>query len=82
MIKGMKLNKDGSFSHHAKVLNNTEISALIQMTENKINEAIDNILNTNFQIEPKYVNGELVSCKYCKYQDLCFRKGEDIKRLV
>ena len=81
MIKSMHLNNDGSYYRYAKVLNNDEINALIDMTENKINEAIDNILDTNFKVEPKYVDGKLVGCEYCKYQDLCFRKGEDIKRL-
>lgn len=80
MIRNMKINNNGSFYMYAKTLTTDEIEALITLTDKKINEAIDNILNCNFQIEPKFIK-ELIGCRYCKYQDLCFLKGENIKRL-
>ena len=32
----------------------------------------------DYQINPKVINGKNVSCAYCEYKDICFRKEEDI----
>ena len=72
MIRSMKLNKDGSFSHYAKVLSDEEIDEILKLTKEKINEAIELILKGDFAINPKIVNRENVSCEYCKYQDICY----------
>ena len=46
-----------------------------------INEKIDNILNRKFDINPKIYNKENVSCEYCKFRDICFKKDKDTKFL-
>ena len=38
----------------------------------KIIDAMNNILEGNFMINPKIINGKNVSCEYCKYQDICY----------
>ena len=35
------------------------------------------ILEADFNINPKIIDGENIGCKYCKYQDICFIKEED-----
>lgn len=77
MIKGMKLNNDGSFNRYAKVLDNSEINDLITKTDSIINEVIDNISNCKFDINPKKINDKDVSCNYCKFRDVCFRNEKD-----
>ena len=47
----------------------------------KIDEAKDKILNTDFEIDPKRVGFNNVSCKYCKYKDICFMNQNNVKIL-
>ena len=77
MIHGMKLNKDGSFSRYSNTLSDIEIEEIIKLTECKIMEALEKILIGDFMINPKILDGENVACKYCKYNDICYRREED-----
>jgi len=53
LIKGLKLKNDGNFSAHSKVLSDTEIDKIIELTEEIIDNSIDDILNGKFDINPK-----------------------------
>jgi len=77
IISGMKVNKDGSFSHYSNALSDEEINDIIYLTKEKINEAMINILDGRFDINPKILDMENVSCKYCKYYDICYKKEKD-----
>ena len=77
VIEGMKKTSNG-FSNYTKLINDENIEKIFTITNQKIDEAIDNILNAEFSINPKRLNNDLIGCKYCKYKDLCFRKEEDI----
>jgi len=72
VIKNMKLNKDNSFSYYAKVLSEDEFNNIYLKVENKIKEAIMNIKNANFDINPKIINNDNKSCIYCPYHDICY----------
>ena len=78
IIDGLKVNKDESFSSNSlkHMLNDNEINKIIDITKNKINETTTNILNSKFNINPKYDN-ENIGCEFCKYKDLCFMKEYD-----
>lgn len=78
VIKSMKVNNDGSFSHYAKVLTNEEIKNLENLTKQKLNESALNINNAEFTINPKNVNKKNISCMFCKFKDICFMKESDI----
>ena len=56
LIKSMSLNKDGSFSAHAKIISEEESNKMIEYTKNKIEEATNNILSAKFDINPKILN--------------------------
>jgi len=78
LIKGMKTKVDGNFSSYAKVLDDQKIDKLINLTEKNIDNAIDNILDGNFAINPKKIGYEnSIGCMYCKFKDLCFKKEQD-----
>ena len=77
VIKGMKVSKNG-FYNYTKVLNNEQIDKLISIVDEKINEAIKNIIEAKFNINPKRIGNELRGCEYCKFKDLCYKKEEDI----
>ncbi|MBQ8891354.1 MAG: PD-(D/E)XK nuclease family protein [Bacilli bacterium] len=77
MIKSMKTTKSG-FSYYSKVLSESEILEIANLVEEKIKNAFNEILQGNFSINPKVINGENIGCKFCKYQDLCFKTGKDL----
>ena len=82
VIDGIKVNNDGSFSANSlkHMLNDSEINEVIDITREKINETISNILESKFDINPKYDKVNL-GCEFCKYKDLCFMKEYDFVKI-
>jgi ATP-dependent helicase/DNAse subunit B len=78
----MKISSKG-FYQYAKTLSEEEMHNLVNLVDKKIDEAINNIENAKFDINPKHLSTdkEITGCKYCSYKDICFRKNEDIKEL-
>ena len=76
----MKTTKNG-FYVHAKILNRQNINKLVELTDNHINNLINKILNGQFEIKPKRIKNENLSCKYCKFKDICFVQEKDIQDL-
>ena len=76
LIKSMKVKNDGDFYSYSKVLTPTKISKLIKLTENKIKEVEKNILEGNYQINPKK-DKDFTSCGYCPYKDICYKTYSD-----
>lgn len=70
-IRGMKINKDGSFSKNSKVLSDSEIYNTLKYTKKMIEECTDHILNGDFSINPKIVDKKK-ACDNCNFKDLCF----------
>ena len=77
MIKGMKLNQNGSFSSHAKVLSDSDFKFLIDLADEKIEKAIDSITKGEFYINPKVTDKDNLGCSYCKFKDICFKTSKD-----
>lgn len=77
IIKGLKTISDGSFSKTSKILSDDEIAKIKNKTEEIIKETINNINNNKFDINPKVDNGTNISCMFCKYKDICFKKTCD-----
>ena len=77
LIKSMKTTSKG-FSAYTKVFSSQEIDNIVNLAEKKIDEAINNIVNGKFDINPKQIKFENVSCKYCKYKDLCFQTSNNV----
>ena len=79
MIKGMRTTSKGLGTK--KVLRNDQIKELEVITETKIDEAIDNIINANFEINPKRIGMNNLGCKNCQFKDICFFTEKNIKNL-
>ena len=77
LIKSMRTKSDGDFYSYSKTLNEIEINNLIKLVDKKIEEAADNILEANFDINPKKINGINIGCEYCTFKDICFKKEND-----
>ena len=80
IISSMKTTQNGFYAY-AKIVNKDQINKIIKITENNIDNTIDNILNAKFQIEPKRIDGKNISCEFCPFKDICFVKENNIKNL-
>ena len=76
LIRGMKTTASG-FYHYSKVISDDELDELYNLVESKIKEASHDILEAKFDINPKIMKDENISCKYCRYKDICYMKNED-----
>ncbi len=79
VIKGMRSTSKGIASK--KVLNDIQIDRLEEITEQKIEEAIDGILTAHFPINPKRVGMNDLGCQYCTFKDICYRTEKNIEYL-
>ena len=79
MIKGLRFKNDGSFYGSAPVLSDGEMQGMIDNVDEKIREASKRILEGDYQIDPKQIDGKNVSCEYCPYNVLCYKRSSDLK---
>ncbi len=79
VIKGMRTTSKGIATK--KILSDEQMDTLEEITEQKIEEAITNILNANFSINPKRIGMDNLGCKYCEYKDICFMTEKNIENL-
>lgn len=70
-IKGLSMTANG-FSHYAKLLTDLQFENLYTVAEESLNKCIQNILEGKFDINPKILNQNNISCSYCKYKSVCF----------
>ena len=78
LISSLKVTKDGNFYNYSKVISKEDMDELVNLVDNKIKEARNNIEEVEFDINPKRMNNDLIGCKYCEFKDICFMKEEDI----
>ena len=80
VIKGMKMSSKG-FYNYTKILDNNQINKIENIVDKNIENAIKDIKQVDFSINPKRINLENVGCKFCKFQDICYMKEENIVNL-
>lgn len=76
-IKGMKKTKNG-FGPYSKIVTYSKIEEVTQIVDNKIKEAIANIEEAKFDINPKMLDGKNKSCSFCEYKDICFMTSDNL----
>ncbi len=77
IIDGLRKKNDGTFYSTSKVLTEEQILEYDNKIDKLIDLSIDNILNANFRINPKIYNFENISCKFCKFSDICYHSFSD-----
>ena len=77
LIKSMKTTNNG-FYKYSKVLTGEEMDEMILLADNMIDNSIDGILDCDFDIDPKVINGSNESCSLCEYKDICYQREKDI----
>lgn len=80
MIKGMKVSSKG-FYPYTKVLSKEQMDKMIAFVDNKIEEAIQDIQNANFTINPKVIDNKNIGCEFCKFRDICYVNPKDLVSL-
>lgn len=80
-IKCMNFTEKG-FSKNSKVLSKEDFNNIYSFTENKIKEAIQNIKEGKFDINPKIKGIDNISCKYCPYKSICFMTDKDLVEII
>ena len=76
IIKGMKTTSKGLSSK--KIYDDRFIDSINKLTDNLIDKAINNIIDANFNINPKRIGINNIGCQYCSYKDIYFMNEKDI----
>ncbi len=80
-LHGIRITKSGFHANSLKYLLSEEVfQEILTVVAEKIEEALANISQGEFPINPKLTN-KFDSCMYCPYRDLCFRDERDYLRL-
>ncbi len=69
----------GEFTNRSKVLTEEEFLNKKEIVKNNINNFINDIENNKeFKIKDMFIKNESISCKYCDYNNICFKSKKDI----
>ena len=77
----MSYTYEKGFGTNAKTISDETLYNLVKYTQKHISDKPDDILNSNFDINPKVYAGKNISCEFCNFKDLCFMKEKDQKYL-
>ena len=80
IVRSLKTSSKGFYAY-SKVIDNENIDKIVNIIENKIRENAKDIEEAKFDINPKKQKDDLIGCKFCKFNDICFRKEEDIVKI-
>ncbi len=76
--EGLNTSK-GGFNSKSKVLTEEEYLSKKEIVKNNINNFINNIeKKKEFKIQDMKIKNESISCKYCDYNNICFKSKKDI----
>jgi len=77
VVSKLAITKNGELSKNSKVISDEDMKDMIKIVEDKILEASTSILNNDFSINPKVIDNKNVSCIYCRYKDICYKRIKD-----
>lgn len=77
VVSKLAITKNGDLSKNSKVISDEDMKDMIKLVEDKILEASTSILNNDFSINPKVIDNKNVSCIYCRYKDICYKRIND-----
>ncbi len=77
-VKGLKMNKDGTYRKGKKRLAETDFLALRKAAESRLGEVGRLIREGHFPIAPVRLSGERLPCEFCEARDICYRDESDI----
>ncbi len=69
------------FDRYAKIYDEESLENFENLIREKLNFVVNRIKKANYQINPKELKGKNVSCDYCDYQAICYRRKQNIVKL-
>ena len=76
-LKNIAFNNNGSFNAHSKIFTDEDMKRYIDTAEKLIIEGYKAIREGSFEINPKRQNGKILSCTYCQYNNVCYKRYEN-----
>ncbi len=80
-LANMAVTKSGAFSNYAKVYDEEHLSQIETMIKDHLKTVVNKVRKSDYQINPKLYKKNNISCKYCEYQAICYRKKQNIVEL-
>ena len=80
VVKSLKMTSKGFYSY-SKVLDSKTIDKLVEITEERIKQSTNDILNAKYDINPKRIGGKDLGCEFCKFKDICYKTEKDVVNL-
>ena len=77
-IQKIRVNKDGD---GVGDVSSSEYLKLKEVALEQIKKTILNIRKGDFDIAPIRFNNEMLPCKYCECNDICFKKYDDVRQI-
>ena len=77
-IQKIRINKDGD---GVGDISSSEYLKLKEVALEQIKKTILNIRKGDFDIAPIRFNNEMLPCKYCECNDICFKKYDDVRQI-
>ncbi len=74
LYRTLRMKNDGSLYGTSNTMSDEEIAEKIRLVEDKIVEAGQEIMKGNFSIDPKKYSNRNISCDYCLFSDICYRR--------
>ena len=78
LIKSMKYSDEKGFDRYSKVLSDQMVYKIIEYTDKIIHDTTNHIVEGDFVINPKVYSKENISCKWCKFKDMCYVGDSDL----
>lgn len=80
-LNRMRIKTDETLYDTAKkwVISDEIFHSLLKFVDGKIYEALENIENGDFSVAPIRMD-DIDACKYCSYQDLCFKQEKNYRQ--
>lgn len=79
-IKSLKLTKNGDFQKYAKLIDDKQISDILELIPNLVLKLKKSYLNMMFPINPYRLKDDN-GCLYCEYKRVCYKTEKDYKEL-
>ena len=80
-IKSMKYNPEKGFGTYTKLIDDDTMINMVKYMDKHIKDKTNEILEGDFEINPKIYDGKNISCKFCEFKDLCFMSNSNLKYL-
>lgn len=70
-------NTTGEWSYKNRVITYEDTDKLYNTIKKLIEDCINNVSNSNFEIKPINIIGKVDGCSYCKFKDICYLRESD-----